>query len=583
VVIFVKKFKLALLFPLILLGLTLILVACTGDPTGTSQPKPNFTPTPVFTPTPSIVLPPTPTAMPLFTPDSNLPRNGSIVGAHTQAIKSLHPYKENSEASSSYLNLLFAASLTKRNPANLVLEANAAEKWTVDNAQATVTFTLKPNLKWSDGRPLTSFDYLQAYQQARKPENKWQFASAAFAGADYPNSSGIEIMTAPDPRVLMVKLKSYSFDMVNRADVIQPLPAHIWQTLDWNDPAKNPEINKPSVVSGAWLLKEWKVGEQISFSRNPNSSLYPVPLLENLTFKLVADPQVARELLRRGEIDFFSPPANEQAEFEKLTNIQAYKWNAVQTTWQYVGFNFRTPLLQDKAVRQALVYATDRKTILDKFGFGLGQVSNSEVPVWHPYYYDNTEKYAFNLAKAKEILQKAGYSLQNGQLLAKNNQPLPPLRLVYNTPSQLREGIAETIRQNYAALGIRLKVQTFSHNDYVDFLTTDNSGYDLFIGGWQTDFDPENFGEVWRNVPELNNGAYRNEKVFNLYSSALAEPDSTKRRVLLAQVQQLQAQELPYIFLFAGQGWLNVNKRIGGIKPTLLGVTYNLYTDWYIK
>lgn len=560
------------------------MVACSDTTlSATTQPQPKATNTPAFTPTPTIVLPPTPTSLPEETPAVNVINGGTITGAYTQEAKTLHLYKDNTESGYSYLKLLFAASLIKRNPTSLMLERNAAENWAVDNASATVTFTLKPNLKWSDGKPITSNDYLWTYQQARKPENRWRFASAAFSGADFPESNGIENVSAPDPRTLVVKLKSYTFDVVSRADVIQPLPAHIWQTLDWNDAAKNPEINKPSVVSGAWLLKEWKMGEQISFSRNPNSSIYAVPLLENLTFKPVADPQVAREMIRKGELDFFSPPAEVQTEFEKLTNVQVYKWQPAQATWQYVGFNFRLPLLRDKALRQALAYATDRKNILDKHGYGLGQIINSEVAVWHPYYYDNTEKYSFNIEKAKDILQKAGYSVQNGQPLSKNGQPVPPLRLVYNSPSKLREGIVEVLRQNFALLGVSLKVQSLSYTDYLKFLTNENSEYDLFIGGWQSDLDPENFGEVWRNVPELNNGAYRNDKVTSLYVSALGEPDSVKRRMLMAQVQQIQAQDLPYIFLFAENGWLNVNKRIGGVKTTLLGVAYNNYVDWYIK
>jgi peptide/nickel transport system substrate-binding protein len=111
---------------------------------------------------------------------------------------------------------------------------------------------------------------------------------------------------------------------------------------------------------------------------------------------------------------------------------------------------------------------------------------------------------------------------------------------------------------------------------------SDQSNYDLFISGWQTGLDPENFGDIWQNVPELNNGAYRNDKLLEAYNSALREPDAAKRKGLLAQTQQIEADDLPYVFLYAEYDWLTVNNRVQGIAQTYLGPSYNLYTDWYL-
>jgi peptide/nickel transport system substrate-binding protein len=170
---------------------------------------------------------------------------GTVTGIQVQEANTLHFYKTNNPAAFDYLKLLFSASLTHRNPLTLELEKGAAESWSVDTARSTVTFKLKTGLKWSDGQPLTAADYVWTYQQASKPENGWPYA----------NTVGIDSYTAPDPLTLIIKLKNYTFDITIRADVIEPLPRHIWEKLDWNDATKNPEINKPSVVSGPWLLK----------------------------------------------------------------------------------------------------------------------------------------------------------------------------------------------------------------------------------------------------------------------------------------------------------------------------------------
>lgn len=575
---------------LLLYSLFFILAACGDDPTRAPSPTQNPAKTPlpgVTTATASVgqvktsattTVAPSPTAtndLLKIPPTASMPitPGGGVVGAQIQEANTLHYYKTTNPAAFSYLKLLFSASLTRRNPLTLAVEKGAAESWAVDSTRNTVTFKLKPGLKWSDGQPLTADDYLWTYQQASKPENSWPYA----------NSVGIDSYTASDPLTLVVKLKSYTFDIVSRADVIEPLPRHTWEKLDWNDASKNPEINKPSVVSGPWLLKSWQQGEAITFIRNPNSSLYPSPLLDNLTFKIVADSQVASQWLKTGEVDFFSPESHELASFEQLPNLQTFRWTPGRSTFQYVGFNFRKSYLQDKVLRQAIAQATDKAGILNRAGPKVGQLTQSSVAPWLPQVAGNLARYDFDLNKAKDALKNAGYSGIGTKLVDSKGAVVPTLRIVYTTPSLLHEDIAQSLRQNLTALGLGVELQGMDFSNYVKLIGSDQSNYDLFISGWQTDLDPENFADIWQNVPELNNGAYRNDKLLELYNTALREADAAKRKNLIAQTQQIEADDLPYVFLYAEYDWLTINKRVQGVAQTFLGPSYNLYTDWYVS
>jgi peptide/nickel transport system substrate-binding protein len=131
-------------------------------------------------------------------------------------------------------------------------------------------------------------------------------------------------------------------------------------------------------------------------------------------------------------------------------------------------------------------------------------------------------------------------------------------------------------------LGINLELQELDFSSFVKLLQNPNSNYDLFLGGWQTDYDPENFGEIWANVPELNSGAYRNDKLLDLYRMAQLEQAVEKRKTLMAQIQQIESIDLPYIYLYAELGSIVINKRVGGVAQTYSGVSANLYTDWYL-
>ncbi len=540
------------------------LVVTGGGPTA-PPPTPTYTPLPV-TPT----LPPTPTP-PVVT-------GGKASGGLLNDGLTLHPYKRNNPTGQDWVDLLFAASLTRRDPTTLQPGPGAAESWTV--ADTTVTFVLKDGLKWSDGTPLTSADYVWTYQQARKPENGWPLAREAFYNPADPNSSGIESYEAVDPRTLKIKVHSGGSDLVSRADAIQPLPRQVWEKLDWNDAAKNPQINLPNVVSGPWRLKEWKRGNSITFERNPASTIYPASRLDSLTFYILPDSQVALQKLKNSELDFFEPTAAEYAAFAGLPNVQAYSWGPGRPVWYYAGFNFRKPALQDKLLRQALAWAVDRRALLEKQAFGLGRTLNSSISPWHPAFNPATARYELNLDKARDLLRQGGYILKDGKLLDKAGKAIT-LKLIYNAPSPLYDGLANTLKANFATLGVTVELRNFDFYSFGRFLASPEADYDLFLSGWTADYSPENFGEVWRGGPDLNSGGYENSRLVDMYAKASSELDVTRRKDWLAQVQSIEAEELPYLFLYAEQGRLIANKRLAGFAPGLLGPEQSLYTDWF--
>jgi peptide/nickel transport system substrate-binding protein len=436
-------------------------------------------------------------------------------------------------------------------------------------------------LKWSDGAPITSSDYLWTYQQLRKPENGWSLAPEALYNPNDPRSAGIESYEAPDPRTLVIKLHAASSDIISRADVIEPLPRQVWEKGDWNDPAKNPQANAPTVVSGPWKLKEWKRGNYITFERNPASTVYPAPRLDSLTFYVVPDSQVALQKVKSGEVDFYTPAASDFAGFARLPNVQAYTWGPGRPTWYFAGFNFRKPALQDKLLRQALAWAVDRQAILEKQAFGLGRLINSSVSPWNPAFNPNTARYELNLAKARDLLKQGGYTVKDGKLTDKTGKVIS-LKLVYNAPSPLYEGLANTLKANFAALGITVELRNFDFSNYNRFLASSEADFDLFLSGWTADYAPENFGDVWRAGLEFNSGSYDNSRLLDMYAKASGEPDATARKEWLDQVQSIEAEDLPYLFLYAELGRMVANKRVAGFATNLLGPGQNLYTDWFV-
>jgi len=180
--------------------------------------------------------------------------------------RTLHPYPDSAaytESWSQVARLILAGGLMDQDANTLEYVPYMASEWSVSPDGKTFTFKLRDGLKWSDGQPITVDDFVFAWDNASKEEND-------FVGLD--DLMRIESFTAPDARTIVVKLEeTLAKDVaISVASSIAPVPKHVWQGKPWNDPVANPEILKPTVVGGPYVLKDWNAAEAATFERNPN-------------------------------------------------------------------------------------------------------------------------------------------------------------------------------------------------------------------------------------------------------------------------------------------------------------------------
>jgi peptide/nickel transport system substrate-binding protein len=390
-------------------------------------------------------------------------------------------------------------------------------------------------------------------------------------------------------------MNTLTFDIVERGDVITPLPRHIWEGKDWNDPTKNSEIDNPSVVSGPWKMKEWNKGKNWTVVRNDagNTSVWPAPNLDQLTVITVENASIGFQKIKSGEADAFEGTqgfaSQDVAEAETLPNVTVYKWTPANALWQHIAFNFRKPIFKDLALRQALTWVIDRKAIADKVYFGLAVPMYSDVPPSSDKYNESVvEKYGYDPAKAKQILKDAGYTLKDGKLVDPSGTPLPKLKFVYSSNGAEAGKIAAIAQQEWKDLGIDLDLIGVDFNTVLKTIQQPPFDFDMVTLGWSANLNPEGFGDVWKTIPNLNFGAWTNDQVNQLYAQTQREFDNSKRKEIMSQIQTIESKDGPYIYLVAQTAFAAVNKRIGGVTATPLGIGMNnvvndLITSWYIK
>jgi peptide/nickel transport system substrate-binding protein len=484
--------------------------------------------------------------------------------------RSFHPGLTTDTPSSTYQGYVYGASLLRYSADTLEVEGHAARALEFSTDRRSVTFHLK-DIEWSDGVPITAADYAWTFEQLRKPENKYPYVT---------NLEQIDSVEALEPRVLRVSRLTPT-PILESYDVVTPLPRHIWEQYPWADPVRNPEIMHPTVGSGMWLLHEWRRNERATFTRNERYFDGP-PHIDTLTVRVLPPDATARDALASGEIDLGSyhplaslgPP---------LANVNVYEWYAARGSWTYLGFNFRRPALQDVRVRRAIARATDQRALIDMAASGLARPIFSVYPQSSWAYTPDVTHYPHDLDLARELLREAGYSLDNRGRRSREGLPLS-LTLLYHTGNFARAQIAFAVREWLQELGITVEMRVLEFQAFLDALKREPYDYDLFVLGWNATLEPQFMQQIWSEsqIPTLNSGAYVNKEVERLYAEAEMEFDRERRRAIYHQIQRILADDLPYVFLYEGLSYTAVNKRIKGIRPTRLGISYNM-NEWYIE
>ena len=509
-----------------------------------------------------------PTAAPAAKP------GGGMVSAQVSDGVTMHPYLATDTGSRAYLGLHYGGSLITYDPKTLESVPDAAKSWTISDDKLTYTFTLRDDLLWSDGTPMTSADYKWTFDQALKPENKYPYIS---------NLEPIASYEAPDPKTIVVKIKESIVVGLETADAVTPLPKHVWEKLDWGDPQKNPQILAPTVGSGPYLLQEWQKDTRAVFVAN-DKYYDGRPLIDTVTYRIVPSVEIAYQMLKTGEVDSAGFTPDNYAEAKTLPNVTVYEWWPAAATWRYLGFNLRRPLLQDVEVRRALAHAVDRDAIAEHVLLNLARPTYSAFTPSSWVYNPDVPRYDFDPEKAKSMLEQAGWKPGPGGVRQKDGQPLK-LKVIYGpNTSKTTERIATVVQQAWSDVGVEVEVAGMEWGTYLAQLKSEPFDWDVNVGAWSSTIEPHFMNQIWReeSIPTLNYPAYVNKRIEELFNLGVREFDREKRKKIYQEIQTILSTDAPYAFLTFDLVYTGINNRIGGIEPTSVGIGYNR-ERWYIK
>jgi peptide/nickel transport system substrate-binding protein len=501
-------------------------------------------------------------------------KGGTFTSGTFADAATVQPLLSQDTASGAFISYHYNAPLLRRNPDTLDWETTygTAESFQIAPDNVTYTFKLKSNLFWSDGRPITALDYLFTWEKMMDPKVEYPYRNL------YRDFEGL---SAPDERTLVFKLKEPYCPAIDRMIIPGPIPRHVFENLDIND---NPFNQKPTVGSGPWLLKEWVKDSHAVFEANDRFYLGR-PNLDRMVIRIVKDQTVAYSMLKTGEIDEATIQAQDWNEAKSLKNIQTFAYYPASASWVYIGYNIRSEFLRDTRVRQALAHALDRQKMIDAIRLGHARPMNSIYAPGSWAYTDNVTKYNFDVRKANELLDAAGWRRPPNDpsgTRVKDGKPFK-IRIFYNAGNKDREQIATIAQQQFKAIGVEAEVIAEEWNAYLNRVNRTRD-MELYVLGWSAGIDPDGSANIWTTNGGQNATGFSNPRVDELFPQAAKVPGCRQadRARIYQEIQKIISDDPPYIFLWENEILSGLAERIVPNKLSKLGYSYRMW-EWYSK
>ena len=503
-------------------------------------------------------------------------QGGQLIEGTTADAKTVCSILSTDTSSGACISMMFNG-VMQADPSTTNPAGDMAKSWEISSDGITYTFTLDDGITWQDGQPCTTADIKFTYDLAMNPDTNSPRTSELV--------ERIKSVDVVDDTHITFTLKQpvSSFIISNMGYGI--LPQHILQNVAPKALAQDPFSTGQkgrTIGTGPFVFQSWIKDDHMTLNKNPKY-WKGTPVLDTWIFKVVPNQSVLTQQLKTGEVDFGSIQPSDFADMQKQPNVNASAYDGFTFTFYSYQFDTsKSTLFQDKAVRQALLYALNRAQMVTAINFGLGEVAVGTMPVpsW-AYNPDGiTLKYPYDKSKAESLLDGAGWTKGSDGIRAKNGKKLE-FDINTSNASTTFVDYATVFQQAWKEIGV---VATPKMEEWNAFLTriTGTHDFSLFLVGfsWGVDPDQTTMWSCSAYPSGFNMGKYCNPQVDKLLQEGLATTDHAKRKAIYTQMQNILMDDLPNAILVFPKSIAGVNKRVHNLFPNAVSIRYNSYQWW---
>ncbi len=486
-------------------------------------------------------------------------------------------------------------------PISIDLEGNyvpeLATDWTVSEDGLTWTLTLRDDVVFHDGTPLTSEDVKYSIEIFRDNE-----AWGGFLGGYASYFTGIE---APDPTTVVLTTDEPLGSFEAQVIFMYIVPKHIWEQND--DPVGF--TNDEMIGSGSFTLAEVSQGEFVRLEKNAEY-WGGAPIVDEVVFLTFENADARVQALINGDVDMITEfPNTAIAALSGAANVKVVQGAPLAPELRDIFFNVVEPencptddgvcsghpALLDVQVRRALAHGVDKQQLIDVGLLGLGDPGLGLVPTGLPKFFASElvpQDYAFDLAQGNTLLDDAGYLDTDGDGIREcpagaECGPTDDLTLRLNFPTDIDDAprLAELLKGWWGDLGVGVEITPLDP-DTLTSVCCPTFDYDVIIWGWGSDPDPGFLLSVL-TCDEVSTGTsetgYCDAEYDQLFAEQGVTTDEAARRAIIVELQRIALEDVPYIIPYYQQatqayrtdrfsGWQDSAPKVGLEDPTSLNV-----------
>ena len=500
----------------------------------------------------------------------------TFIDALTGNISGLIPNVLTDSASFEVGSLIYSGLVTRDKDLNIIGEL--AESWDFSRDCLDLTFRLRRNVRWHDGRAFTADDVVFTYETMINPKTPTAYRE---------DFRAVDSVEAVDPFTLHVRYKRpYAKALQSWSTWI--LPRHVLESYVQAGRLREAPQNRSNPVgTGPYRFSEWKPSEKVVLVANPDC-FEGRPYISRIVYRITpSQATIFLELKAKG-VDSAGPAGLTALQFKRQAEFPAFRkaYNKFQyqdNVYTYLGFNLQDPRFADKRVRQAFAHAIDKRELIEGVRLGLGREATGPFKPGTWPYNPNVRTYPYDLAKARELLAAAGWRERNiDGILVKDGQPFEFV-LRTNQGNDERRKVAEIVQASLKELGVRVDIQVI---EWASFLKEyiRKKRFEAIILGWGIGLDPDQY-EVWhsskRGPDDLNRIGYANPEADEMLEQGRASCVEAERKKYYDRFQEILAEDQPIVFLYFRDALPVVSSRIRGIIPSPNGIRHN-FNEWYV-
>jgi peptide/nickel transport system substrate-binding protein len=479
---------------------------------------------------------------------------------------------------------------------------NAAKSWKFTDEGKTVTFHLKSDAVWEDGKKVTSHDFKYSYALYKNPKiasSRQHYLNDLLLLPDGTADIERAVKTPDDSTLVLHFTKPMAQEIVlDHFNDLMPVAEHLFKAYS-DDEIRSKAAEIPVLSAGPFKVKRWTRQSKLELVTNPTSRLPRPATIKNMLFLVVPEYTTRLAMLKSGQIDVMMSAGGinpkdikELAQSSPSIEIKPVKnryfdsivWlNIDGETWRKSGKVVPNALFGDKVVRQALTLAIDRQSIIDGFmGPDHATIVNTSLsPAYREIADTSLDPYRYDPQKATALLRSAGWAPGPDGILQKNGKKFS-FELAAPVGNPRRNYAATIVQQNLREVGIECRLK---FDESLIFNKNQNEfRYDAALSGMAAETLPFQliiWGSDFAHRP-FNSSAFQNKELDTIIAELSTPLTPGRNLALWKSYQKILHDEQPRSFLYYYDELEGFNHRIKNSDVNLIATLYNAW-EWSVQ